>query len=225
MADFHGSNLTNTVLTELNLSKADLSGCTVYGASAWDLDLHDASETDLVITKPMEPVIRIDGIEVAQFIHLLIHNEKIRHVIDTITSKVVLILGRFTPERKVILDSLREELSAHEYVPVMFDFSKPRSRGMTETVSTLAHMSKFIIADISSPRSVPQELQAIVPNLPSVPVQPIIAAADYEYGMFEDFKFYPWVLEVYSYKDVKELIASINERVIAPAEARIHGGK
>jgi len=39
-----------------------------------------------------EPRITIDNIEVAQFIYLLLHNEKIRDVIDTITSKAVLIL-------------------------------------------------------------------------------------------------------------------------------------
>jgi hypothetical protein len=31
-------------------------------------------------------------------------------VIDAITSKLVLILGRFTPERKTILDAIRDEL-------------------------------------------------------------------------------------------------------------------
>ena len=40
----------------------------------------------------------------------MLHNQKIRDVIDTITSKAVLILGRFTPERKAVLDALREEL-------------------------------------------------------------------------------------------------------------------
>ena len=37
-------------------------------------------------------------------------------MIDTITSKVVLILGRFTAERKAVLDALREELSKRHYL-------------------------------------------------------------------------------------------------------------
>jgi hypothetical protein len=52
-----------------------------------------------------EPIITVDNIEVAQFIYLMLHNEKIRDVIDTITSKAVLILGRFTGERKAVLDA------------------------------------------------------------------------------------------------------------------------
>jgi len=55
----------------------------------------------------------------AQFIYLLLNNQKVRDVIDTITSKVVLILGRFTSERKVILDALKDELRRQNYTPVL----------------------------------------------------------------------------------------------------------
>ena len=83
----------------------------------------------MVITREDEPEITVDNIEVAQFIYLLLHNAKIRDVIDTITSKAVLILGRFTEERKAVLDALREELRKRDYLPILFDFEKPsRSR-------------------------------------------------------------------------------------------------
>jgi hypothetical protein len=49
-------------------------------------------------------------------------------VIDTITSKVVLILGRFTPERKSVLDAIRDQLRKRNYLPVLFDFEKPSNR-------------------------------------------------------------------------------------------------
>ena len=61
----------------------------------------------------------------------------------------VLILGRFTDERKAVLDALREELRRRDYTPVLFDFEKPRSRSTLETVSTLAHMARFVIADLN----------------------------------------------------------------------------
>ena len=60
----------------------------------------------------------------------MINNERIRHIIDTITSKVVLILGRFTPERKAVLDALREELRKRDYLPVLFDFERPAGQTM-----------------------------------------------------------------------------------------------
>jgi AraC-like DNA-binding protein len=96
----------------------------------------------LVITPPEEEsVIQVDNLEVAQFVYLLLNNEKIRHVIDTITSKVVLILGSFTRERKVVLDTIREELRKRDYLPILFDFEKPASKDRTGTVSTLANLA------------------------------------------------------------------------------------
>jgi hypothetical protein len=157
---------------------------------------------------------------VAQFIYLLLHNEKIREVIDTITSKAVLILGRFTPKRKAVLDVVRKELRRQNYLPILFDFEKPTTRNFTETISTLAHMARFIIADLTQAKSLPQELQRIVPDLPSVPVQPILQASAKEYGMFPDFKSYPWVLETYPYKSLKEITTALTEKVIAPAERK-----
>jgi hypothetical protein len=220
-ADLNEANLQAATLVHTNLEAADITGCRIYGISAWNVRLEGVIQANLVITPDYELTITVDNLEVAQFIYLLLNNKKVRDVIETITSKVVLILGRFTPERKEILDALREELRKRNYLPVVFDFDPSASRDITETVSTLAHMSRFIIADISEPRSIPQELQAIVPDLPSVAVRPIIVQGQREYGMFEHFKRYPWVLPVYEYADTPQLLASLTEQVISPAEAKV----
>ena len=65
-------------------------------------------------------------------------------MIDTITSKAVLILGRFTDERKAVLDALREELRKRNYLPILFDFDAPARRNLTETITLLARMARFI---------------------------------------------------------------------------------
>jgi hypothetical protein len=108
-----------------DLKGADFSGARVFGTSVWECDLNGAVQSDLIISPNNEQRITVDNLEVAQFIYLLLNNQTIRHVIDTITSKVVLILGRFTPERKAILDAIREELRKRDYLPVLFDFEKP----------------------------------------------------------------------------------------------------
>ena len=216
-ANLSWTNLSETDLdfarlVGTNLTNADLTGSHVYGVSTWDLRLEGARQADLVITPSGQPTVTVDNLEVAQFIYLLLNNEKIRDVIDTITSKVVLILGRFTPERKAILDALRDTLREHNYLPVVFDFDKPASRDLTETVRTLAHLARFIIANITDPRSIPQELQAIVPDL-AVPVQPIIPRPQQPWGMFVDFpKKYNWVLEVHEYTDLSDLLATFRRR-------------
>ena len=219
-ANLIGVDLRLAQLVQTNFKEANLTNCSVFGISAWDLELSGAIQSNLIITPPDEPTITVDNLEVAQFIYLLLNNEKIRDVIDTITTKVVLILGRFTPERKAVLDAIRDELRKRNYLPVLFDFDKPASRDLTETVRTLAHLARFIIADITEPRSIPQELQAIVPDL-AVPVQPLLLEGSTgEYGMFQDLRKYDWVLEVYRYDSLEGLLASLGEKVIAPAEAK-----
>ena len=219
-ADLQGANLSGATLISTNLQHANLTACSVYGISAWNVRLDGAIQSNLVITPQGESPIQVDNLEVAQFIYLLLNNEKIRSVIDTITSKVVLILGSFKDDRKVVLDAIRDELRKRDYLPVLFDFEKPASRDLTETVSTLAHMARFVIADITDAKSIPQELMAIVPNMPSVPVQPLLLASQREYGMFEHFRNYPWVLEEVLYADQQTLLAELSGKVIAPAEAK-----
>jgi len=219
-ANLSEANLEGTVQLNTDLTGADLTGCRIYGVSAWGLKLERAKQQNLIIKNLAEdePEITVDNVEVAQFIYLMLHNQKIRDVIDTITSKVVLILGRFTDERKAALDALREELRKRNYLPILFDFSVPATRGITETVSLLARMARFVVADITDAKSIPQELSMIVPDLPSVPVQPLLLEGSDEYGMFEHFKRYHWVLETYRYSSPEHLIAGLAKHVIGPAE-------
>jgi hypothetical protein len=79
-------------------------------------------------------------------------------------------------------------------------------------------MSRFIIADISDAKSVLQELRAIVPDLPSMPVQPVITATQKEPGMFDFFRNFQSFLKVHHYNNQQQLIADLDERVIDPAE-------
>ena len=193
--DLRKLNLQSCVLVETDLRRIDISGSKVYGIAAWSLKLDRTIQRDLIVTPDAEPRLVVDNIELAQFVYLLIKNQNIRDVIDTIASKVVLLLGRFTPERLAVLNKMRDALRARDYVPILFDFEKPAARDLTETVSTLAHMARFIIADLSDPRCIPDELATIVPHLRSVPIKPVIADSQQEYSMFRDFGQYNHVLD------------------------------
>ena len=225
------ANLNNAILVRTNLQSANLTACSIYGVSIWDIQLEGVIQANLIITLPGAPTITVDDLEVAQFIYLLLNNKKIRDVIDTITSKVVLILGRFTLERKTILDALREELRKYNYLPIVFDFDKLASRDLTETVLTLAHLSRFIIVDLTDPSSAPHEVATVIPQC-VVPVQPLFSLQPLivdekeverrEYGMFQDLRRrYSWVLPTFRYQDTADVLASLKEKIIDPAELKV----
>jgi uncharacterized protein YjbI with pentapeptide repeats len=222
-ANLSRANLSVALLVKTNLVDATLTDCSIHGISAWGVELSEGTKQQgLIITPEGEPAVTVDDLEVAQFVYLLLHNDKVRGVIDTITSKVVLIVGRFSiPERKTVLNALRDELRKRNYAPVVFDFEKPTSRNTDETITLLARMARFVIADISDAKSVLQELRAIVPDNPSVPVQSIIVAAQDEPGMFDFFEAYPWFLKIYRYSNPAQLLVDLEDRVIGPLETEV----
>jgi len=217
--DLSGANLEEAYFLDTNLENAVISDCPIYGISAWNLNLNGAQQKNLIITKYPDTGIRVDNLEAAQFIFLLLNNKNIRGVIDTIGKKAVLILGRFKPDRKVVLDSIRERLRFYGYLPILFDFERPTDRDVTETISTLAHMSRFIIADLTEPSSIPKELESIVPTL-AVPVQPLLEGTRRTYSMFKDYWKYDWVLQPHRYTNRDALLASLEQEVIGPAEKK-----
>ena len=222
-ANLSAAFLEASTLVETDLTGADLTGCRIYGISAWNLKLEGTKQQNLAVTRYGEPEITVDNIEVAQFVYLLLHNEKIRDVIDTIGKKGVLVLGRFTEGRMVVLERLREKLRSLGFVPMVFNFDKPETKDFSETVRLLASLSKFVIVDITNPRSAPLELQATVPDY-MVPFAPILQQGEKPFAMFVDLQNkYDWVLEpVIVYSSVDRLIEVLEGKIVRPAEAKFN---
>lgn len=213
-ANLEGANLNHAILVDTKLDHSNLTGCSVYGISAWNLNLNQAKQSNLVITNYNEAIITVDNLEIAQFIYLLLKREKIRNVINTITSKAVLILGRFTSERKFILEKMADELRRYNLLPIIFDFERSSARDFTETIKTLAGMSLFVIADITNPKSAPLELQATVPDY-QIPFVPIIQKGEEPFSMFIDLKGkYDWILEPIEYPSLDKLLQVFKNAII-----------
>jgi hypothetical protein len=114
------------------------AGGRLFHAASWS---SEQDQSDLVITAANESAVVVDNLEVAQVVYLLLKNNKIRNVVDTVGKKGVLVLGRFTPERKAVLGAIRGKLREFGFVPMMFDFEKLDQRDFTETIGILASMS------------------------------------------------------------------------------------
>lgn len=209
-----GAELEGAQLIKAKIEGADFSRSRVYGISVWDIEGVPKDQRGLIITPRLEAKITVDDLEVAQFIYLLLRREKLRNVIDTITAKAVLILGRFTPERKAILEGLAEELRSQNLLPIIFDFERSTARDFTETIKTLASLSVFVIADITNPKSAPLELQATVPDY-QIPFVPLIQKGEAPFSMFTDLvNKYDWVLEPVEYSSLDQLKSGFKAAVI-----------
>jgi hypothetical protein len=217
-ADLTESLLYNTNLVGTSVNNAKISRSNIYAVNVWDLRGEFQEQKDLIITPRGEAPITVDKIKVAQFIYLLLNNEEIRDVINMLTSKAVLILGRFAiPDRKAILDALRNKLREYDLLPIVFDFDRPTDKDFTETIKTLAGISYFVIADVTNPKSSPLELQATVPDY-QIPFVPIIQEGESPFAMMVDLqKKYPWVLPTRSYDSIETLMAALKPGIIDPA--------
>lgn len=224
-AHLTGANLQGVQLARTILAGADLRGCTVYGMSAWDLDLQQKTKHDRLTIKyqsviggsEREEDIIVDGLDLAAFIYSTLNNRNIARIIDGASRKWVLILGRFTDQRKHVLEKLRDTLKDKQYIPIIFDFQRPDRRDLVETLMLLAGMSAFVIVDISAPRSTPLELQAIASNY-GVPIFPILKGNANAFGMFPGLRKFRWVFPVVRYRSPADLVSQLHARVIGPAE-------
>ncbi len=239
--DFTGSIFNNAVFTNCDLKnvvlycaslvycdffKGSISDSSVYGANVWNINISETKQSNLIVEaysevseKERYGVVTVDDIELAQFINLILNNNKVANVFNTMSSKIVLILGRFTTERKAILDLMRTELRNRNYSPILFDFEKPIQKDLTGTVIALSQMSGFIIADLTDGTSVPWELASIIPQLRLTPLLPIILKGSKPFSMSSDMRNNMCVLKTFEYEtisikdDVQKLISNAKSKI------------
>ena len=222
-ADLSGANLERTLLVGTIVSKATFSNCRVYGASVWDVDLSGvADQSRLRITQDDQlGRITVDNLQVAQFVYLLLHNRSIRDVIDTVASKGVLLIGRLSGPGGEILHVIRNELERkYQLLPIMFEFPPLAAQDTLRTVSTLAHLSRFVIADLTNAQSVLQELTMVVRELAMLPVQLLLAESAQMPPMGDSILVGQSVLPPYRYSTRERLLLELETRVIGPAHQR-----
>jgi hypothetical protein len=105
--------------------------------------------------------------------------------------------------------------------PIARPFPTLRARERVEFFATRAREGiKTPSRPISDAKNILQELRAIVPELPSVPVQPVIIASQEEPGMFDFYRGFRSFLPVHRYHTPAQLLLELSDRVIEPSEAK-----
>lgn len=145
-------------------------------------------------------------------------------IMSELTRRRVLILGRFSKRRLAVLETIKEYLAQHEngYLPEVFTFDKPMSRDLVEAIIGFAALSRFVIADLSEPRSVQQELEAIAPHFQSVPIVPLLNTRGREFATFESIRRRVNVVKpIVRYRDAEDLRRKLGTDVVPKAESKL----
>lgn len=230
---FDGADLSGALLNDAILDETSLLGTTLHGAHVYGtfirrvktnaktdqrglfVDVHVAWE------RPPGEMIKfteVDDLRVAQFHNIVDEPGSVGKLLAATTKRVVLILGRFLPRRKRVLDRLAKALGDRGRIAVIFDFPSPADREISDTVRFIAGMSEFIVVDLTKASSVPLELQATIPEL-MVPVLPIIQSGHEVFSMFTDLqRRYFWIQPTVSYKDADQLVEFVDDAIITQAE-------
>jgi uncharacterized protein YjbI with pentapeptide repeats len=219
-ANLANANLCFAAFLKTNLEQAVLDNCAVYGTSLWDVNLAETKQRDLDIMPAREPVLSVDSLQTAQLVGMLLHHERARYEVFSITLNTVLVIGRFPPERRPVLEALKEALRRGDYSPLVLDFHLPGSGDKNELVKTLGRMSRFVIADLTGDGRIAATLDAVVHFLPSIAIQPIGEAGSEPDPAQGHFQKYRWVLPFWRFRDEPDLGARIGREVIAPAEQK-----
>lgn len=220
-ARFDGATFVNCNLNRVNLVGAsfhvkEITETVVYGIAAWDLQTSDdMKQSRLVIERTYElysDLIRqgkvpmmVDDIELAQFIYYLSNHKKMRDALNILNDRGVLLLGQFKDGGLERLYSIREWFQGKGYMAMIFDFARPDNLSLTETVVTMAGLSKFVVVDLSG-SSVPAELQAILSQIK----KPVLAFGD-PYALFPDLADQTSVLTIEG--DESNLLRSLEENL------------
>jgi uncharacterized protein YjbI with pentapeptide repeats len=222
-ADVQGAILNRTSLLGANLRRATVGEAFIRNVKTdRRTDQRDLTvDVHVVLDRPRGDVVvfdNADDLRLAQFHDVVSETGAVASLIAASVKRVVLILGRFLPKRKRVLDELADALSARGKIPVIFDFPNPEEREVSDTVRFIAGMSQFIVVDLTKASSVPLELQATIPDL-MVPVLPIVQDGESVFSMFSDLqRRYRWIQPTVSYSSADQLVRYVDKAIIERAE-------
>ncbi len=222
--DFSNADLKYASMVEVDLKGANLTNVQVFGISAWGVETDAFTRQDLIVgmgANEQEAPLRTHDLRTAQLLALMLDAAGVRTVIDSVTSKLVLILGSFSPTEKVVLDELRLSLQKYGYVAIEFDFERPYERDYAETVLTLVGMSRFVVADFTNAKEVRAEVAQARSQYKRVPIM-LIAREGVALPITMVNSFSAEELQrLVRYKDIDDLRQKVQPSIIEPAESLV----
>ena len=216
-ADLQGAKLDGANLCQANLTRTNVSGCYAYGISVWDANLTATIQEDIVLwpppsSSPASARIAVGDISTAQLIYMVQYNGELRRILAGLQSNMILLLGRFNPIGLALLYAVRDGLSQMGFLPQLFQFEPIPGQTRMETIAAMAHLARFVIADVTDAKSVPAELERISHQLSRLPIQLLLDESDHLFGMSDDLQMSDSIY-LSRYSSAEQLVASLPEMV------------
>ena len=213
-AVFRNCDLGYASFVNARLSGTRITGCVARYVNAKRIEIGPGVvQKDLILGNVVSSIygglyirkIDANDLRTASFVGELERPDALTHLINAGTKYMVLLLGSFDQKGREVLSAVENNLWKSGRIPIVFEFEGPSQRALVDAVRFFAVLSEFLIVDISDPRSVAFELNALVPDL-AVPVVPLIREGVKPFAMFADLqRKYSWVLRPFAYRTTRQI--------------------
>jgi uncharacterized protein YjbI with pentapeptide repeats len=220
------TNLGGAKLSQCELSRALLINCNLAQAILTESRLdgtvfagskHEGIVTgNLALTPSDEAAILVDDLEMVHLMEALLREPRWRELIARSSLRVAVVIGRFPQWRRPHLDALREELRRSEYAPLAIDLERPVGPKLRSVIANLAHLARFVIADLAGSRAFAKELQPFSFTLRDLPIQIVMPEGEEPPELPG-----PWAVEPHRYRDTEHLIEIFDKEILQPLERRL----
>jgi|GEM_PF-5300156 len=242
---FHGGTFTASLFHEVKMQQSMWRDVDLSRVMLFEVDCHDAvfefctifglGVCRMIGTPRIQRHLNagigdskllVDDLKLGSFLYEIDRDDAVPRLFELLASKLILILGRFLPETKARLDRLHSELRLRDYVPVLVDSELIGTFNATTLVNVVAMCARFVVVDVTNPKTVIAEVDAILKQRP-VPVQPIVLVGEPEPVQFPMARRdgHRQLLPVFEYRDLDDLIEKLDRSVIGPCEEFLARGR
>ena len=109
-ADLRGADMNCTIMVNTTLAESRLTGALVYEVSAWDIRGEPGRTNVILIRNQTRRAVKSRRLGRGAASSPDYEQPKHPQIFNSLTGRAVLLLGRFTEDRKEILETIRAEL-------------------------------------------------------------------------------------------------------------------
>jgi hypothetical protein len=128
-------------------------------------------------------------------------------IIAALLSRIILILGQFTPERNEVLKTIQSDLWQQNYVPVVIDLAILQNQQHAAMINALIGLCRGMLIDLSDV----DDLGILFPRR-NIPIQPLLAEGKTARDIFAGF--YHRMLPLHRYHDMASLRGFLTEQFL-----------